>query len=373
MFHVEQGVLHYPLSMPPTLFATLLTAATLALQSAPASSPTQTQPCTISADRMRAAIASLPTKRSPWGSDEHTKGLRDTEEMILKEMASLGYTPWTQDVKWVLPGQPKDAPDGQPPAPPTPWRNIIVDISGTDPALSREVLILGAHFDAVPKSPGADDNGSGFATLLEISRCLSVQKFKRSIRLCYFNLEEVGLLGAAEYVRTTMPNWRDSKDPTDPTKMIPAKEVVIGMLSLETMGFYSDAPDSQKSPIKKSEMFDPPSVGNFLAITGIARFKDFSQRLNTLMLNHEPTLKTVVVDFMPVPVPDMMRSDHRPFVMAGVPGLMITDTANFRNPHYHQPTDTIDTIDFTRLTQAANAILGATCDIAEPAEKSAQK
>jgi len=373
MFHVEQGGTPYPPHMSTTLLATLLptvlTASTLALQPAPTPAPTAAQHCTISPDRMRAAIASLPTKRSPWGSDEHTKGLRDTEEMIIKEMTSLGYTPWTQDVKWVLPGQPKDAPDGQPPAPPTPWRNIIVDIVGTDAALSREVLILGAHFDAVPKSPGADDNGSGFATLLEISRCLSGQKFKRSIRLCYFTHEEVGLLGAAEYVRTTMPNWRESKDPADATKTIPAKEIVIGMLSLETMGFYTDAPDSQKSPIKKSELFDPPTVGNFLAITGIARFKDFSQRLNTLMLTHEPTLKTVVVDFMPVPVPDMMRSDHRPFVMAGVPGLMITDTANFRNPNYHQPTDTIDTIDFPRLTKAANAILGATRDIAEPSEK----
>lgn len=347
------------------MFITLL-ATLMCLQPAPVTAKTE-QSCRISQEAMRAAIEMLPTQRSPWGSDEHTKGLRDTEEMILKEMRGLGYTPWTQDVKWVLPGQPKQQEAGQPAAPLTPWRNIIVDIPGTDPVLAKEVLILGAHFDAVPKSPGADDNGSGFATLLEISRCLAGQKFKRSIRLCYFNLEEVGLLGAAEYVRFAMPNWRATPDANDPSKSTPAKETVIGMLSLETMGFYSDAPDSQKSPIKKSEMFDPPTVGNFLAITGIARFKDFSQRLNTLMLQHEPTLKTVVVDFLPVPVPDMMRSDHRPFVMAGVPGLMITDTANFRNPHYHQPTDTIDTIDFVRLTQAANAILGATRDMAEPA------
>jgi hypothetical protein len=344
-----------------------LLATLICLQPAPtAQAATPKEACRISPEAMRAAIAKLPLKRSPWGSDEHTKGLRETEELILRELQGMGFTPWTQDVKWVLPGQPKNQEGDQAPAPPTPWRNIIVDIPGTDPMVAREVLILGAHFDAVPKSPGADDNGSGFATLLEISRCLAGQRFRRSIRLCYFNLEEVGLLGAAEYVRLAMPNWRESKDPADASKTIPAKETVIGMLSLETMGFYSDAADSQKSPIKKSEMFDPPTVGNFLAITGIARFKDFSQRLNTLMLQHEPTLKTVVVDFMPVPVPDMMRSDHRPFVMAGVPGLMITDTANFRNPHYHQPTDTIETIDFTRLTQAANAILGATRDIAEP-------
>lgn len=354
----------------PLLAAALLIqpAGSLTAPPAPSTPPLTPAPAAgrITAESLRAAIAMLPTKRSPWGSDQHTKGLRDTEELILKELRAMGYSPWTQDVKWVLPAQPKEQEPGQTAPPPTPWRNIIVDIHGTDAALASEVLILGAHFDAVPKSPGADDNGSGFATLLEISRSLAGQKFKRSIRLCYFNLEEVGLHGAAEYVRSAMADWRSSKDSNDPSKTIPAKETVIGMLSLETMGFYTDAPDSQRSPIKRSEMFDPPTVGNFLAITGIARFKDFSQRLNTLMLTHEPTLKTVVVDFMPVPVPDMMRSDHRPFVMAGVPGLMITDTANFRNPHYHEPTDTIETIDFERLTKAANAILGATRDIAEP-------
>ncbi len=87
------------------------------------------------------------------------------------------------------------------------------------------------------------------------------------------------------------------------------------------------------------------------------------------MQKSAPGLKLTVVDFLPFPIPDMTRSDHRPFMLAGIPAVMVTDTANFRNPNYHQPTDTVETIDPKRFTLVAKAIAGATYELAEPASK----
>src|SRR6185369_13008798 len=105
--------------------------------------------------------------------------------------------------------------------------------------------LLGAHFDAVPNAPGADDNGSGTAALLEIARVLHGRTVRRTIRMVFFNLEEIGLKGSVEYVRLYKPTL-DAK-----------KESLIGMVSMEMLGFYSDEPKSQRSPIPKIEgVFD---------------------------------------------------------------------------------------------------------------------
>src|SRR5205823_6873781 len=114
---------------------------------------------------------------------------------------------------------------------------------GTD--LPGEVLIVGGHFDAVPDAPGADDDGSGTAAVLELARVLKGHPVRRTVRLIFFNLEEVGLKGSAEYLRSARPAF-DS-----------GKEKLIGMLSLEMLGYFSDAAGSQKSPIPRIEgVFD---------------------------------------------------------------------------------------------------------------------
>jgi aminopeptidase YwaD len=326
----------------------------------------QPQPPTLSAtkDSVRLDIESLPKKRSPRGTPEHVEGLQKTEDLLVKTLTDLGYHPTLQDVKWALPGQPKEgAPE------PKIWHNIIVETGGEDPDLKHEVLIMGAHFDAVPAAPGADDNGSGVAALLHIARVIKPLHLKRTVRLVFFNLEEVGLVGAQVYARSVTEEFK----PTEREGLqVPARSKLIGMASLESIGYFSDAPSSQKSPIEPIKgVFEPPTVGDFLAVTGIAMHQQFSRRLAKAMTTANPDSKTFLADFFPMAIPDIMRSDHMPFLMAGLPAVMITDTANFRNPNYHKETDTIETLDLDRLAKAANALAGATAAIAEemPAAK----
>lgn len=302
----------------------------------------------VDTDRLMSFIRELPTKRAPVGSDEHRDGLRMTENLLRTRLVDLGLEPTLHEFKWSLPRSAPKEGEAAPAEAAMTWKNIIVDLPGTD--LANEVLVIGAHFDAAPKAPGADDNGTGTSALLELARVLKDQPRRRTVRLAFFNLEETGLIGSTRYVESL---------PKD------GPQRIVGMVSLEMLGYFSDAPDSQKSPIPKVEgVWDPPTVGDSIAVVGIARDRAFSQRLIGEMGKSEPNLKITVVDFLPIPVPDMMRSDHRPFVMAGHPAVMITDTANFRNPHYHQPTDTIDTLDSVRYTLVVRAVAGAVHEMA---------
>jgi hypothetical protein len=298
----------------------------------------------ITPERLLETIRALPTKRSPLGTDEHRRGLRDTEELLRTRLKDLGLEPVTQDVPWAIPIRPDSTGDSSRPEPHV-WRNIIVELRGTE--LANEILVLGAHFDAVPRTPGADDNGTGTAALLEIARVLKDQPRRRTLHLVFFNLEEVGLVGSKRYVAERLP-----------PRGAPRK--IVGMVSLEMLGYFTDAPDSQQSPIPPVEgVFEPPTVGDGIAVVGLARGRGFSQRLIAEMGRVEPELKITAADFLPLPIPDLMRSDHAPFLTAGIPAVMMTDTANFRNPNYHQPTDTIDTIDPKRYAMVVRAVAGA--------------
>lgn len=177
---------------------------------------------------------------------------------------------------------------------------------------------------------------------------------QRTVRLILFNLEEVGLVGSRAYVE------RIKDDVADGTQKI------VGMISADGIGYYTDAPDSQKSPIPAVGSFKPPTVGDFLGMAGLLRHRHFSQALDHAMRQREPALKTVVVDFLPIAPRDLLRSDHAPFLAIGVPAVILADTANFRNPHYHQPTDTVATLDKDRYTTAARAIIGALHTLAGP-------
>ena len=150
----------------------------------------------VSVDRLMTDLASLPTRRAARGGDVHREGLRETERLLVASLREMGLEPVLHEFTWRSFGRrgPREAGEEGP------WNNIIVEFRGTGgpgagPELPREVLILGAHFDAVPNSPGADDNGTGTAAILEMARHLKDVRHERDIRLCLFNLEELGLLG----------------------------------------------------------------------------------------------------------------------------------------------------------------------------------
>jgi hypothetical protein len=323
----------------------------------------------VSQESLMAFLAALPTKRAAWGSPEHLEGLKRTEDILLDKLRAMGHEPTTHSFKWArVQGRPDPsrAAGGEGADLPVEWRNIIVELPGTD--LANEILLYGAHFDSVPNSPGADDNGSGTAGLLELARVLKGLPTRRTIRLVFFNVEEPGIIGATAYYNSFRKSLQ-KETPSDQFPLEPGKLHLVGMVSLEMLGYYSDRPGSQKSPIRNVPgIIEQPDRGTFIALATTQRGSPFARRLDAEMRAGEPELETFVFDLMPIPIPDLLRSDHRPFMIDGVPAIMLTDTANFRNPHYHQPTDTIETIDPVRFTRVVRGLAAAAYAIAEPAK-----
>ncbi len=348
-------------------------------------------------------LRSLPVKRAALGDDEHQRGLRETEALLLSRLKELGYTPDVQKIEWVSPvqrlgksgenkagdGKPaQDPPDQKktaegaspegksppptgeskehtaparstPPAPeaekgPPPefWNNIVVDIPGRE--LPGEVVLIGAHFDAVARTPGADDNGSGTAALMELARVLKDHPMKRTVRLVFFNLEEIGLVGSRQYVATHTAQKSD--------------EHIVGMVSLEMIGYYCTEEGCQKSPIAPIKgVFEPSTKGDNLAAVTVQVHQEFNKRFTEAFEAGSDGLKIIRFDFLPVPIPDILRSDHAPFLAQGVPAIMLTDTSNFRNPNYHKPWDTVETLDQDRYVRAVRGVVSATLGMAEEA------
>lgn len=324
----------------------VLTALALAVVSLPARAQ---QPWhAVDHDRAMELLGSLPTARAGHRTPEDTVGLQKTEELILNHLRALGYEPNTQDVP-----RPDRIAMGTPEQAPTP-RNIWVDLPG-EGERAKELLVMMAHMDAVVGSPGADDNGTGVVALLEMARLLKDRPRQRSVRLLFTTLEEAGLHGARRHATETLQPAVDA-----------GEAIIIGGISVEMLGYYSDEPGSQRSPLPPMEGLQAPDKGDFLALLGIKRHQAFTQEFSKKMLEAEPDASVLAIDMFVIPPPDIMRSDHAEFLIRDWPGAMLTDTANFRNPHYHQPTDTVDTIDAKRFARAISQIIGATDAMANP-------
>ena len=217
--------------------------------------------------------------------------------------------------------------------------NIVAEIKGREHP--DEILVIGAHYDSPPGSPGANDNASGVAALLELARFFKDSKPSRTICFVafvneeppYFQTEEMGSLVYA----------RQAKKRGDK---------VVAMLALETIGCYSDQPKSQKYPAPFSLFF--PDTGNFIGFVS-----DLGSR--TLLRKVVGTFReTTQFPSEGVAAPGWIQgigwSDHWSFWQAGYPALMVTDTAPFRYPHYHAPTDTPEKQDYERMARVVAGV-----------------
>ena len=209
------------------------------------------------------------------------------------------------------------------------------------------VFVLGAHLDSRENTPGADDNASAVAVLLETARLLGTENMAAvpqgvDLELVVFDLEELGMLGGAFHADSCRQQNRS----------------LLGMVSLEMLGYCSHEPGSQTLPDGLQGIYS--DVGNFIAVVGnqnsgdlIQHFADAFQRVDQL------PCESLQVPDNGLPIPPTRLSDHSPFWDAGFPALMITDTSFLRNPHYHEPSDTPETLDRNFLHKVAEGVLHA--------------
>lgn len=218
--------------------------------------------------------------------------------------------------------------------------NLIAEIPGQSSA--DEIIIVGAHYDSAGQTPGADDNASGVAAMLVIAEKLAQFKPQRTLRFVAFTNEEPpyfqreGQMGSWVYARACRE----------------AKDNIVAVLALETMGYFSDQPNSQKYPPLLAPFY--PSTGNFLGFIG-----NMSSR--ALVQDVEAKFKAACpVPALSAGLPDAIQgvgwSDHWSFWQEGYQGIMITDTALFRYEHYHEPTDTPDKLNFPVFTQCVHGL-----------------
>ncbi len=227
----------------------------------------------------------------------------------------------------------------------------VSNIEATLPGASApdEIIVLGAHYDTVGGCPGANDNGTGIAALLELAFRFAARPRARTIKFVAFVNEEPPFfqtpqMGSYVYARAAQRR----------------ADRIVGMLSLETMGYYSTERGSQRYPEPIAAMY--PDVGDFIGL--VANLESEALLLEARSAFETATPFPVQALAGPATLPGVGWSDHWSFWEAGYPALMVTDTAPFRYPWYHTAHDTPDKIDFTRFATVVEGLEAVTTALA---------
>jgi len=220
----------------------------------------------------------------------------------------------------------------------------VSNIEGTLDGASRQddILVIGAHYDTVGGCPGANDNGTGVAALLELARRFAGRPQPRTIRFVAFVNEEPPFFHTAQMGSLVYAQGARARG-----------DHIVGMLALETMGYYSDAPGSQQYPAPEmSGLY--PDIGNFIGfVSNEESAALLSAAARTFSNGSSLPLQAAA---LPADLPGTGWSDHWSFWQAGYPALMVTDTAPWRYPWYHTADDTPDKIDFDTLAEVVNGL-----------------
>ena len=222
--------------------------------------------------------------------------------------------------------------------------NLEAVLPGHDAA--DEIIVVGAHYDSVAGSPGADDNASGVAALLELARLLAGTTLSRSVYFVAFANEEAPFfygdeMGSNLYAARAQAQGKR----------------IAAMLSLETMGYFTDQPGSQRYPFPFSLFY--PDTGNFIGFVGNLASRALVRQAIGAFRASTPFPSDGVA--APSGIEGIHWSDHWSFWEAGYPAIMVTDTAPFRYPHYHEATDTSEQLDysgFARVTGGLVEVIG---------------
>ena len=232
-----------------------------------------------------------------------------------------------------------------------------MNIFAQRPGLSADAgaILVTAHYDTVKGSPGADDNGSAIAATLEVARLLGFRSTQRPLWLAFFDREETGLLGSLNFT-------------SRPENLVN----LAGVVNLEMMGYACYTSGCQKYP----EGLPVPLLGDRGDFLGVIGDQEHLPLLNAFQATTttqptQPKLPAIIA--VPIPLkglltPDVLRSDHAPFWAKNIGAVMVGDTANFRNPHYHQPSDTPDTLDRAFFAGATQRVVNAVTTLLDSRE-----
>jgi len=280
----------------------------------------------VSIENLKRHVINLHFDRNPY---DRPLELEQAAQYIEREFLKIGLEVEEDSFQW----------EGRP------YKNILAEKKGR--TFSDRVLILGAHYDTVPGSPGADDNASAVAVLLEVGRNIQPIPFGPTVRLIAFGLEEYGFIGSAHYAERARR----------------AGEKIIGMISLEMVGFTHTRQDYP--PYINPKYY--PNVGDFIAIVGNEGSKALLEKVYRSFKTSIPQLPS---EFLLVPgngegMEEARLSDHSPFWDLGFPAIMITDTAFLRNPNYHLPSDTMETLDFEFMRKVAVGVYYSIVELAK--------
>ncbi|RYZ82894.1 MAG: M28 family peptidase [Proteobacteria bacterium] len=299
------------------LFGVLIVA-----NSALATSPIET--------RLRADVQTLAHGAQP-RSSQNAAGLKLAADHVKKEFESAGFKVSEQEFKV-----------GQ-----TTFKNLLTSYGPE----KGPRIVVGAHYDVAGPFPGADDNASGVAGLLEIARMFQQNKpqIPYRIDLVAYTLEEPPFfatndMGSAHHAR-----------------MLKKEKVEVKlMISLEMIGYFSDQPHSQEFPVSAMKLIYP-TTGNFIAVVGdMGTIKLVRNVKNVMKQNSEIDVQALNA---PRDISGISFSDHRNFWEQGYPAIMITDTAFFRNPNYHTKDDTADSLNYKRMAEVVKGVFAAITQI----------
>ncbi len=209
------------------------------------------------------------------------------------------------------------------------------NIEAEIPGARREIILIGAHYDSVFGSPGANDNGSGVAATLALARRFANRKTQHTMRFVAFVNEEPpyflsGEMGSLVYAGRCKARG----------------DKISAMISLETIGYFSDAPNSQTYPSRVIGAFYP-KVGNFIGFVSNVHSRALLRRVVALFRKHAKIPSEAAA--LPAFIPGVSWSDQWSFWRNGYPAIMVTDTAPFRYPYYHSASDTPDKLDYDRF------------------------
>ncbi|HEX8313332.1 MAG TPA: M28 family peptidase [Chthoniobacteraceae bacterium] len=281
-------------------------------------------------NEMRADVEAIATGIGPRSVEEYAE-LKAAADFIERSFASAGYQVRSDgyDVRGRL------------------CENLDVELKGT--TQPDEVIVVGAHYDTVHGSPGANDNTSGVAATLALARRFAGKPGARTLRFVAFVNEEPG-----HFQTELMGSWVYA------SRCKARGEKIAGMISLETIGYFSNERGSQNYPLPLLNLVYP-SAGNFIAFVGDTGSKRLVRECVGSFRKHAqfPSEGTA----LPASVPGIGWSDHWAFWQHGYPALMVTDTAPFRYPFYHSSGDTPEKLDYDSMARVVKGVEGVITDL----------